>query len=332
MRSLTSGRSDRFMLISSERVFYAGLHGKPTVRALGALAICVPLHGTARLEVAGQAPRVSEILAVPAYLPHTITSESREILGLLIEPESVCDADLAEIIRQCNDPVGAGQLAARFREVYATMALSGTNGFTSADFDQIFLNRRLRPRDLDARISSYELAARMQLPIIALIDTPGAYPGIDAEERGQAEAIAKNLEVMAGLGVPIIATVIGEGGSGGALALGVADRILMLEYAIYSVISPEGCASILWRDPAMIGEAATQLKLTAPDLVQLGVCDEIIPEASGGAHRNAAQTAAKLRTALKRHLHELTQLSSEELIEQRYQKFRKIGAFIEQPA
>ena len=154
MRRLTSGRSDRFMLISSERVFYAGLHGKPSVRALGALAICVPLHGTARLEVAGQAPRVSEILAVPAYLPHTITSESREILGLLIEPESVCDADLAEIIRQCNDPVGAGQLAARFREIYATMALSGTNGFTSADFDQIFLNRRLRPRELDARIST----------------------------------------------------------------------------------------------------------------------------------------------------------------------------------
>ena len=160
MRRSTSGRSDRFMLISSERVFYAGLHGKPSVRALGALAICVPLHGTARLEIEGQAPRIGEILAVPAYLPHTITSESREILGLLIEPESVCDEDLAEIIRQCNDPVAAGLLAARFREIYATMALGGTNGFTSADFDQIFLNRRLRPRDLDGRIS--EVVSRFQ--------------------------------------------------------------------------------------------------------------------------------------------------------------------------
>src|SRR4029450_2056857 len=163
--------------------------------------------------------------------------------------------------------------------------------------------------------------------ILCFIDTPGAYPGLGAEERGQAEAIAKSLQVMASLAVPIVSggiggggraprakylegrgslavpivsVVIGEGGSGGALALGVADRILMLEYSIYSVISPEGCASILWRDPAKISEAATQLKLTAPDLVQLGICDEIIPEAAGGAHRNGAQTAAKLRIALKK--------------------------------
>ncbi|HMG20181.1 MAG TPA: acetyl-CoA carboxylase carboxyl transferase subunit alpha, partial [Kofleriaceae bacterium] len=114
--------------------------------------------------------------------------------------------------------------------------------------------------------------------------------------------------------------------------LGVTDRILMLEYSIYSVISPEGCASILWRDPAKISEAATQLKLTAPDLVELGVCDEIIAEAPGGAHRNAALTAAKLRAALKRHLHELVELTPAELIERRYQKFRKLGAFVELPA
>jgi len=154
MRKFTSGRSDRFMLISSERVFYAGLHGKPSVRTLGALAICVPLHGTARLEIEGQPPRTGEILAVPAYLPHKITSDSREILGLLIEPESVCDEDLAEIIRQCDDPAAASQLAARFREIYATMALGGTNGFTSADFDRIFLQRALKPRDIDTRIST----------------------------------------------------------------------------------------------------------------------------------------------------------------------------------
>ncbi len=154
MRVCNAGRSDRFMLISSERVFYAGLHGKPSVRTLGALAICVPLHGTARLEIEGQPPRTGDIFAVPAYVAHKITSDSREVLGLLIEPESVCDEDLAEIIRQCDDPVAGGRLAARFREIYATMALSGTNGFTSEDFDQIFLQRSLKPRDLDARIST----------------------------------------------------------------------------------------------------------------------------------------------------------------------------------
>ncbi len=160
MRKSPCGRSERFMLISSERVFYAGLHGNPSVRTLGALTICVPVYGTARLEIAGEAPRVGEIFAIPAYVPHRITAESREKLGLLIEPESVCDEDLAEIIRQCNDPATAGQIAARFREIYATMALGGTGGFTSADFDQIFLNRRLRPRELDTRIS--EVVSRFQ--------------------------------------------------------------------------------------------------------------------------------------------------------------------------
>ena len=177
-----------------------------------------------------------------------------------------------------------------------------------------------------------QLAARFGRPILTFIDTPGAYPGLGAEERGQAEAIAKALQVMASLDCPMISIVIGEGGSGGALALGVTDRILMLEYSIYSVISPEGCASILWRDPAKIGEAATQLRLTAPDLVQLGICDEIIPEAAGGAHRDPPVTASRLRAALKKHLRELAELSPAELIERRYQKFRKMGSFIEQPA
>ena len=189
-----------------------------------------------------------------------------------------------------------------------------------------------RPEGYRKATRLMRLASRYRRPIICFIDTPGAYPGLGAEERGQAEAIAKALQVMASLAVPIISIVIGEGGSGGALALGVADRILMLEYSIYSVISPEGCASILWRDPAKIGEAATQLKLTAPDLVKLGICDEVIPEAAGGAHRNAAVTAAKLRAALKNHLRELTELPPAELVERRYQKFRKMGAFVEQPA
>jgi acetyl-CoA carboxylase carboxyl transferase subunit alpha len=129
-----------------------------------------------------------------------------------------------------------------------------------------------------------------------------------------------------------VATITGEGGSGGAIALAAADRVLILEYSIYTVISPEGCASILWRDPAKIGEAATQLKLTAQDLLALGICDEIIPEAAGGAHRNPPVTAARLRAALKSHLRELCELPPAELIERRYQKFRKMGSFIEQPA
>jgi acetyl-CoA carboxylase carboxyl transferase subunit alpha len=189
-----------------------------------------------------------------------------------------------------------------------------------------------RPEGYRKATRLMRLASRFRRPILCFIDTPGAYPGLGAEERGQAEAIAKALQVMASLDCPMVSVVIGEGGSGGALALGVTDRILMLEYSIYSVISPEGCASILWRDPAKISEAATQLKLTAPDLIQLGVCDEIIHEAPGGAHRNAALTAGKLRAALKRHLQELVELPPAELIERRYQKFRKLGAFVEQPA
>src|SRR3982751_2407409 len=162
-----------------------------------------------------------------------------------------------------------------------------------------------RPEGYRKATRLMRLASRFRRPILCFIDTPGAYPGLGAEERGQAEAIAKALQVMASLDCPMISVVIGEGGSGGALALGVTDRILMLEYAIYSVISPEGCASILWRDPSKIGEAAAQLKLTAPDLVSLGICDEIIPESAGGAHRDAAGTASRLRSALKRHLREL---------------------------
>ncbi len=189
-----------------------------------------------------------------------------------------------------------------------------------------------RPEGYRKATRLMRLASRYRRPILCFIDTPGAYPGLGAEERGQAEAIAKALQVMASLECPMISIVIGEGGSGGALALGVTDRILMLEYSIYSVISPEGCASILWRDPAKIGEAAAQLKLTAPDLVALGICDEIIPEAAGGAHRNPPVTASRLRTALKTHLRELCELSPSELIERRYQKFRKMGSFVEQPA
>jgi acetyl-CoA carboxylase carboxyl transferase subunit alpha len=174
-----------------------------------------------------------------------------------------------------------------------------------------------------------ELAARFNIPIITFIDTPGAYPGIGAEERGQAEAIAKNLEVMAGLPVPIIAVVTGEGGSGGALALGVANRILMLQYSIYSVISPEGCASILWKDGSKGPQAADVLHLRASDIRDLKVADEVIEEPAGGAHRNPQESARRLGDALRRHLGELRQLSPQQLLEQRYQKYRQAGVFVE---
>jgi acetyl-CoA carboxylase carboxyl transferase subunit alpha len=187
-----------------------------------------------------------------------------------------------------------------------------------------------RPEGYRKALRLMQLAGRFGRPILTFIDTPGAFPGIGAEERGQAEAIAKNLEVMAGLTVPIISTVLGEGGSGGALALGVSDRIVMLEYSIYSVISPEGCASILWKDQAKIATAAENLKLTAPDLLRLGVCDEIVKEGTGGAHRDLAGTARNLRTALKRHLVDLCALSPAEVLDHRYRKFRAMGVFEEQ--
>ncbi len=174
-----------------------------------------------------------------------------------------------------------------------------------------------------------QLAAKFGKPIITFIDTPGAYPGLGAEERGQAEAIARNLREMAGLRTPVICVVTGEGGSGGALAIGVGNRVLMLEYAIYAVISPEGCAAILWGDAAKAPEAAELMRVTAPDLLKLGVIDAIVPEPIGGAHRNWDATAASLRAALRDQLWQLKSKSEEELIEERHEKFRRIGAFEE---
>jgi acetyl-CoA carboxylase carboxyl transferase subunit alpha len=173
------------------------------------------------------------------------------------------------------------------------------------------------------------LAARFGLPIVSLIDTPGAYPGIEAEARGQAQAIAECLEAMASLPVPVVAAVIGEGGSGGALALGVANRILILEHAIYSVISPEGCASILFKDAAHAAQAAAALRLTAPDLLRLAVVDEVVPEGPGGAHRDPAATSLNLRRAIAAHLATLDRLGPDDLREDRYRRFRQLGALAE---
>ncbi len=169
-------------------------------------------------------------------------------------------------------------------------------------------------------------AEKFGRPIVTFIDTPGAYPGIGAEERGQAEAIARNLLVMSRLAVPIVSVVIGEGGSGGALALGVSDRVLMLEHSIYSVISPEGCAAILWDDPAKVPDAAAALKMTAQDLLNLGVIDEIIPEPLGGAHRDARAICDRLAKSLTNHLQQLTDLPPDQLLTQREAKYRKMGA------
>lgn len=173
------------------------------------------------------------------------------------------------------------------------------------------------------------LAERFGLPIVCFIDTPGAYPGIGAEERGQAQAIAENIRDMFSLKVPVIVAVIGEGGSGGALGIGVGDRVLIAEYGYYSVISPEGCAAILWKDAAKREEAAKVLRLTAPELLNLGIVDEIIPEAEGGAHWGPEESAANLKDYLLNNLLSLKNIPPDELCKERYQRYRKIGKFIE---
>ncbi len=174
-----------------------------------------------------------------------------------------------------------------------------------------------------------KMAEVFKNPILTMIDTPGAFPGVGAEERGQAEAIAMNLRMMMMLRTPIVTVVIGEGGSGGALAIGIGDRILMLEYSIYSVISPEGCAAILWKDGGKGRVAAESLKLTASDLYRLGVIDEVVKEPLGGAHRNPKKMGEDLKEVIERHLGELEKMNQDELLKFRYEKFRKMGTFID---
>jgi acetyl-CoA carboxylase carboxyl transferase subunit alpha len=186
-----------------------------------------------------------------------------------------------------------------------------------------------KPEGYRKALRVMHLAAKFGRPIFTFVDTPGAYPGIDAEERGQAEAIARNLREMVRLPVPIIVTITGEGGSGGALAIAVGDRVNMLENSVYSVISPEGCASILWRDAAKAETAAEALKITGPDLSGLGIIDEIIPEPEGGAHMDHEASAALLDPVLDRSLHDLLALAPSTLLGRRYEKFRRMGQFFE---
>ena len=185
-----------------------------------------------------------------------------------------------------------------------------------------------RPEGYRKALRVMRLAEKFGLPVVTLIDTPGAYPGLGAEERGQAEAIARNLIEMASLKVPIVVAITGEGGSGGALALGVGDRVFMFEYATYSVISPEGCAAILWKDQQMRAEAAEALKLTAPDLLELGVIDGIIAEPLGAAHADPEAAARELGDAIERALDGLVAMPVEALLRQRHDRFRRLGAFV----
>jgi len=189
-----------------------------------------------------------------------------------------------------------------------------------------------RPEGYRKALRLMKLAEKFRLPVFTFIDTPGAYPGIDAEERGQSEAIGRNLYVMAELTVPIIPTIIGEGGSGGALAIAVGDATLMMQYSTYSVISPEGCASILWKSPAKAGEAAEIMGITAARLKSLGLVDRIVSEPLGGAHRDHAQTAQNLRRALQESLRAVSDLSAAELIERRLDRVMSYGKFKEQAA
>ena len=182
-----------------------------------------------------------------------------------------------------------------------------------------------KPEGYRKAIRAMQMAAKFGRPVITFLDTPGAYPGIDAEERGQAEAIARNLREMARLAVPVVVVCIGEGGSGGALALGVGNTVLMLENAVYSVISPESCASIIYRDSGKAELAASALRMSAEDLLELGLVDGIIPEPAGGAHTDPAAAAENLRLALRESLADLAGYSGDELVEHRYGKFRKMG-------
>ncbi|PKL14930.1 MAG: acetyl-CoA carboxylase carboxyl transferase subunit alpha [Spirochaetae bacterium HGW-Spirochaetae-6] len=229
------------------------------------------------------------------------------------------------------------------RSFFDDKALVG--GMAKLDGEKVFILGHQKGRDMnEAKMRNFgmprpegyrkalrimEMASKFNRPILTFIDTPGAYPGLDAEERGQGEAIARNLREMAKLQVPVIATVIGEGGSGGALGISVANKILMLKYAIYSVISPEGCASILYRDSTKASEAAKALRLTADNLVQYGICDGIIEEPKGGAHRFMKETAQNMKAFLIDALKELNKVSRSKISDKRIDKFLNIGVYSE---
>jgi len=214
---------------------------------------------------------------------------------------------------------------ARFRE-RAVMVIGQQKGRDTKA--KIFRNFGMpRPEGYRKALRLMKMAERFRLPVLTFIDTPGAYPGVGAEERGQSEAIASNIKYMSRLPVPVLCTVIGEGGSGGALAIGVGDRVNILQYSTYSVISPEGCASILWNDAALAEDAASALGITADRLLQLGLVDEVIPEPLGGAHKDPEKVAAQVGDCLANQLEEMDKLTTESLLEERYQRLLSYGEF-----
>jgi acetyl-CoA carboxylase carboxyl transferase subunit alpha len=228
-----------------------------------------------------------------------------------------------------DDPALVGGLA-RFQE-QTVMLIGHQKGKTTQE--NVLRNFGMpRPEGYRKALRLFELAEAWELPLLTFVDTPGAYPGLDAEERGQSEAIATNILRMAGLKTPILTVILGEGGSGGALAIAVADRLLMMEHSIYSVISPEGCAAITWKDPQFMETAAGALKLTATDLLQRGLCDEKIEEPLGGAHRDPMKAAQSLQTALAKALSDLKKDKIDRLLEKRYERYRSIGEFSREAA
>lgn len=223
-----------------------------------------------------------------------------------------------------DDPALIGGLATFDHKT--VMVLGHQKGYGAKD--QQFRNFGMpHPEGYRKASRLMQMAGKFRFPIICLIDTPGAFPGLADEERGQAEAIASNLALMARLPVPIIAVVIGEGGSGGALGIGVADRLLMLAHSVYTVAAPEAAASILWRDNTFAPQAAEAMRISAREVLATGIIDDLVPEPVGGAHRNPVLAASHLQMALKEHLSDLNRYSPEQLIEKRYQKFRAIGCF-----
>lgn len=225
-----------------------------------------------------------------------------------------------------DDPALVGGLAKL--EGRPVMVLGQQKGRTTKQ--KLYRNfGMMNPEGYRKAIRLMKLAAKFRRPVVVLVDTPGAYPGLGAEERGQGEAIARNIFEMSHLPIPILIIIIGEGASGGALGIGVGDRVLMMENGWYSVISPEGCAAILWRDSAKASAAAEALKLTAPDLIELGVIDEVIPEPIGGAHRNVEGASKILKERIVAHLDELCSYNAEELVKNRVEKYGRMGFFEE---
>jgi acetyl-CoA carboxylase carboxyl transferase subunit alpha len=262
--------------------------------------------------------------------------ETVQVARLLDRPQTVDYIDLIfhEFVELHGDRAVGDDRALRSGFAllgdYRVMLIGHQKGHTLKEKSEC-LYGCAHPEGYRKALNRMQLAAKFHLPIITLIDTPGAYPGIGAEERGQAQLIANNLLQMSRLATPIICVVIGEGGSGGALGIGIGDRVSMLEHAYYSVISPEGCAGILWKVATDETRplAAQALKLTSKDLARLGVIDDIIPEPLGGAHRDHREMANTLKTYLLRYLRELTNVPTDNLLEQRYQKFRRMGVFLE---